>query len=490
MADHFRSHGEWLETQPSMRAVADRLGVTMHKARALRYVLTRNGVDWRAMIAEAGSPEASAEPVAPDPEISGVRVRKAEAYRYDADADEYETFVPSLKAWVHTSGEAHREILRRYSNWDGAPESVLEICRATGMGRSTVTQYLRAHGITHSAAPVSVEQVLSDDIDELAQDVAAQRFAALDARVQRRAQADLERDAERWRRFHASVLDHLEGRIEPVRLPRPSASVHGSDVWIGACDWHVGKRPHGREGSLDEQEETLAATCAAAIDTARGLRPVSRWSVYLGGDLLHADTYGLQTTRGTLQGAQAVGDLYAHVDVAIRVVCGLVDEAARSAPVRVVWVPGNHDRVSSYAVAVALAQRYRHSEAVEVDARRGPHKYVRSGTVPVLLSHGDGIKRKDYASHLAAECSPDGELAGCDIRRGLALEGHYHHEKTSRDSVSGVDVLTLASPAEEDDWHVHRGYTLSRRAMTLVFVGPRGLEGTWRVEPTWSRRAA
>ena len=85
----------------------------------------------------ADSEESDSVNVEDGPEFEPVQIDHG-LIEYDEESDTYRTYVSKAKAWVKTSGEAHRAIIRWYSNWDGAPVSLNGISRRTGLPRNWV----------------------------------------------------------------------------------------------------------------------------------------------------------------------------------------------------------------------------------------------------------------------------------------------------------------------------------------------------------------
>ena len=390
-----------------------------------------------------------------------------DGFVYDGSRDTYVIQTPSQGRPLVWPGERVRQLWRAYT--DGATQA--EITRRFALSAALWQEVKQSLRLTHSRAPWTDEELEASDEDALVEDGLRAKERAVLSRVERAEWRRVKADAERWRHLRASVLEYLTGQWEIQGREIPTPPHHPGAPWLvfGATDLHVGKRTHGTPGDLDGQLRELAEWMGRGVERIRH-RPLAGIVLPVGSDLLHSDTYGQTTTRGTPQGAQAVGSIYQQIRGATELLCGLVDRLATIAPVRAVWIPGNHDEVLSYCVALALAERYATCPSVEVDVRETRRKVVLCGDVPLLLTHGDKIKARDLPGVVARCCPP-----GVDPRRAVIVKGHTHKADKDHDEISGVDVVTLTSPAHADDWHHASGYDLSQSRLTLATVGSEGL---------------
>ena len=390
-----------------------------------------------------------------------------EGYVYDGTRDTYVIQAPSQGRPLVWPGDRVRQLWRAYT--DGA--TVAEITRRFALSRALWGEIKTALRLTHTRAPWTDEEIEATDEDALVLDGLRAKERAVMARVERGEWRRIKEDAARWRTLRASVLDHLTGWTpEGITLPTPPPVEGGRWLLFGASDLHVGKRTHGDSGDLRGQVRDLAGWLGRGV-TRAARQQVKGIVVPIGSDLLHSDTLGQTTTRGTPQGAQAVGSIYQQVQAATDLMAGLVDELARIAPVRAVWVAGNHDEVLSYCVALALEQRYRSVAHVTVDTAERRRKVVACGEVPLLLLHGDKIRDRDLPGIVSREVP-----RSLDPRRTVIARGHVHHAALAHDEIAGYDVITLTTPAHADDWHHASGYDLSQRRLTLAWLGAHGLD--------------
>ena len=398
-------------------------------------------------------------------------------YLYDGDRDLYIIQLPSQRSPLPLPGERVRQIWRAYS---GDQATIAEVCRTFALDRQTFIEIKRALGLTKTRAPFTDEELDERVEDDLVEDVLRSKERSVMARAERKIWAGIKRKATDRTWIGAVVKDALGSGWTLPELPSPRRGAPDRvAAVVGLADLHVGKRPHGAEGSLETTREELLEILARARDRLLKWRP-ERIFVILAGDLVHSDTLGQTTTKGTGQGSQSVGSTVQALRLALEIAATFIDALHEIAPVEVVSIPGNHDELLSQAIGLALVERYRKIPEVVVDASERRRKATRWRTVPLICFHGDKIKARQYGSIVALE-TPE----GADPRKAILLQGHWHKAGQQTDTVGGFQVVWLSSPAPEDDWHHGQGYDLSKsRKITLLRLTEAGLDAlTWAKLP-------
>ena len=150
------------------------------------------------------------------------------------------------------------------------------------------------------------------------------------------------------------------------------------------------------------------------------------------------------------------------------------------APVKFIWVPGNHDPQTSWWMLRELAAYYRNDERVTVDTSPKPRKVERYGVNLIWFVHGCDLAAKNekalpglFASE-AAELWEPGQYR--EIHRG-----HTHKKQelwfTGVETYGGVVVRTIPSLVGTDAWHFGKGFVeTSKTAQFFVWNHDYGLE--------------
>ena len=234
---------------------------------------------------------------------------------------------------------------------------------------------------------------------------------------------------------------------------------------ISLFDAHFGKLAWGPETGTDYDTDIAATVYQNAIDDlldrSRGMK-VGKILFPVGSDFFHVNNWQGTTANGT---EQDLDTRFARVfELGTLSVVRAINSCRVVAPVELVWVPGNHDRETSYYLVRVLAAHFRADRGVDVDLSPKHRKYVLHGTNLIGFTHGDQEKHRDLPSIMAAEVPDLWAKATC---REFHL-GHYHKAKqtvhTTTDEFGGVRVRVLPSLSGTDAWHYRQGYVGTKRA--------------------------
>lgn len=386
-------------------------------------------------------------------------------YLYLSHEDEYVFTLKSYSGFFRIPGEDLRALWRAYTT--GA--TIADVTREFAMDRNTFEELRRALGLTHTRMPVTDEDLAAGDEDELVYDV----LRGKERKIARRADAaywrEVEADAHKWRNIHRACRDMVASfDVLPAPVQTPSRGNKGQHLTvIGTTDFHVGKREHGQRGDNTYCLDLVQWSIKAIEETVEMWGAPSAFLIPIGSDLLHTDSKDQKTTAGTPMGTSSVGSTYDHLKDALSVMATVMDYALGIAPVEAVWIPGNHDEVLSYTIALALEQRYANNPAYRAHTSQDVRKYIKHHDVPIMVTHGHALKENKVVMTLAQEMP-----RGCDIRCGVVLMGHLHHHKDHTRDNGGVHVVTLSSPSPHDTWHHGEGYDLSKRKITTAKISP------------------
>lgn len=185
----------------------------------------------------------------------------------------------------------------------------------------------------------------------------------------------------------------------------------------------------------------------------------------IGGDLLNMDTFSGTTTSGTpVDNDKRAQDAYNDAFEAIYWSIDYLQNFCNS--LRVVYLPGNHDRLSSYHLAHAMSKCFKGAPNIFFDVEYSERKVVVYGANFFGFEHGDVTKKNTallYATEFAKEW-------GITTYR-TCFTGHFHSKKTiefvSDNEVHGFTVKHLPSLCSSDYWHYHNKFTGAKRQAVL-----------------------
>jgi len=262
----------------------------------------------------------------------------------------------------------------------------------------------------------------------------------------------------------------LEELLRTIKSPKrePIAAkklVNPHLLEISIVDHHFGKLAWHGETNNDYDLKIAERVYANAVDVllSRGKGfDVEQILFPVGSDFLHINGLAPLTANGTHQDVD--GRMPKIFDVALASVIRAIDRCAAVAPVHVLWVPGNHDRETSYYLLKVLEAWFRNDKRVTVDASTTSRKYYKYGTNLLGFTHGDEERKGSLPLIMASERPQD--WANTTFREWHL--GHLHKSKETKyvtaDSEGAVRERILPSLCGTDAWHYRKGYVQGNKA--------------------------
>ena len=247
--------------------------------------------------------------------------------------------------------------------------------------------------------------------------------------------------------------------------PLKTSPPHG-DADLLACyvlgDPHFGMRAWAPEAGEDFDLDIADRVTRGAVDRLVISAPSAATALLLNlGDMFHADNQKNQTQSGhqldvdgRYRKVQRVG-LMAMVHAVRR----LLEKHAR---VIVRINSGNHDDISSSALALMLDCYFHMEPRVEIEVSPAEFWFLEFGNVLIGSTHGDSAKGPDLPSIMATD-KPE---AWGRTRHRHWMVGHVHH--TDKKEYRGVVVEYFRTLAARDAWHAGQGYRAGRDMQLIV----------------------
>lgn len=238
----------------------------------------------------------------------------------------------------------------------------------------------------------------------------------------------------------------------------------GAELEVTITDVHVGGDNNQDVG------ERFRQTILQIANKASNAK-VSKITVAQIGDMLQYDSADKKTANGTPQNSPL--DFPPMFNAAADLLIFALETLSQVADVEMKNIPGNHDRLTGYALGKAIEFYMRRDRRVVVDADySNPWKYKMFFDNLVMWTHGD-MNKNNLKSLLHREARKEyGRSKHAEIHIG-----HWHHEKTIEGD--GVTLRYLASMSHPDGWHQRSGYTGQRENMTCFVWTPDGLDEVW-----------
>jgi len=256
-------------------------------------------------------------------------------------------------------------------------------------------------------------------------------------------------------------------------------------VEFSLYDCHLGKLCWSKQtGSDDYDLEIAASDYEDAVNTMLDrISPYDPEEILLpiGNDFLHFDGASKQTTKGTL--VDSTDDRYTKVFrqgfLTLRNTVSVCQEVA---PVRLIYVPGNHDRYLSWHLCELLRHHFAPNKHVVVENEE-TRKFMLWGKNLIGWDHGEKMSLDKLARMMPIEAAQHWSHS---VYRYMRV-GHFHTKKQIRhlstDTHQCIQVDVIPSLSATDAWHYENGYIGNQRAAEVaVWDREAGLISTLVVE--------
>ena len=277
----------------------------------------------------------------------------------------------------------------------------------------------------------------------------------------------------------------LEGLIERVKNHAPLYGVESfsyspiNDGYLmvpNLYDVHLGKRSqHGRSYSLEQAKGDFVKIAEAIVgQISVNSKQVNQIMFPVGNDLLHVDTIRDTTSYGTW--VEMSSDIRNAIDAACEATTKAIELFATVAPVEVIPVEGNHDRLQTYWIGKYLQAFFTNHPNVIVRDLKLERQYYQWGRVGIGLTH-DGRKPQELATLFPIEA----RYMWPEIEWTEWLTGHFHHQRGALyavDSVRGTVVRTISGLCDMDNYHSLHLFVGTHQAADVLYYhsdnGPAG----------------
>lgn len=279
---------------------------------------------------------------------------------------------------------------------------------------------------------------------------------------------------------YLNAVKALIANVDPIRMAPLKRPAYKSDpvmMMFGLFDAHFGKRTWAPESGDDQDlkisERVYENAVTDLFARVSHLTPeLIVWPV--GNDFVHVDNSKGETTLGTYVGADTRHPKI--ISTAFKSQARGIARAAEVAPVRVLYIPGNHDEETTLYLALYLEAVFAGNPRVQVDMAPRSRKYLTYGETILGFTHGDKIKPDKLPGLLLAENRD--VLVG--TKRSEWFTGHNHRRMKYEDEIQGTVIHSLGALSATDLWHFDRGFVGARRAAEVyVYEKTGGYCGHW-----------
>lgn len=262
-------------------------------------------------------------------------------------------------------------------------------------------------------------------------------------------------------------LDRTYTKVEPEKLPGWG---YGDKLLVlPISDLHFNMQAtvfnSGNEYNCDIAEKIFFHVIADVLERTK-CHDLSEIILTIGGDQMDADSVSNTTTKGTPQNCDmnyldACERLY---DMTVQA----VEILAERAPVTVIYVPGNHDKLTGYKLAKYVDAWFREDDRVVVDYSPLPRHYYVWGKTLFVFAHDGDVKR------LQKLIPDEAREWWSDVQYTEVLLQHLHSENVLSEDCN-MRIQRLPSPVARSVWTAEQGYRSNRQCKSFVYDKSLGL---------------
>lgn len=261
-----------------------------------------------------------------------------------------------------------------------------------------------------------------------------------------------------------------EKRFKPIVPPTDYKYIDDGEVLeVTYVDPHNGllawQNESGENYDLKIAQERFLK-CAWDIVNRCKHKKIKRIILCILGDVLHTANDNQTTEKGTLQ---SVDGRYVKItDTTEATIVNVIAILKSIAPVEVVWVSGNHSRISEYLVMRSVEKSF---SDVKFDIAPNPIKSIKIGNALIGLAHGD-MPKKNITQNVDREARMIGGIKYIEQHCG-----HFHSEITTW--VNGIIVRYLPCLCSSSAWEHQQGYLNFKAMISFVWSETNGIREYW-----------
>jgi len=247
-----------------------------------------------------------------------------------------------------------------------------------------------------------------------------------------------------------NIIENFNPEFKPLteehlnyKFDKPCSGV------LSIQDLHFGKE--GNKEVVDHFKKCIRDLILRSYMTHK----IEKIFYVVGGDLLNMDNFNGTTTKGTpVDNDMRAQDAYKEAFDALYWSINYISQFCKN--LEVVYIPGNHDRLSSFHLAHALSKCF-NSDKINFYCDYSERKVFQWGANMFAFEHGD-VNSKNTALVYATEFPA---IWG-NTQYRTCYTGHWHTKKTiqhvTEDEHHGFAIKHLPSLSKSDYWHYHNKF--------------------------------
>lgn len=224
-------------------------------------------------------------------------------------------------------------------------------------------------------------------------------------------------------------------------------------------DLHFGKPGNEDIGTI------LTDAVKYLVGKAHASYVLDKLIIVLGPDTLNMDTFNGTTTKGTpVENSESATTCYLKAFDAFVEAITIAKQFCQN--LEVIFIPGNHDRLSSFHLLHAVSQAFKDWEKITFNIDYAERKVVTYGDNMLCFEHGDVTAKNNplvYAVEFPTEW-------GNSTHR-ILYTGHYHGRKTkefvTENEEHGFVTRIIPALTGSDYYHYHNKYVGNKRSALI-----------------------
>jgi hypothetical protein len=263
--------------------------------------------------------------------------------------------------------------------------------------------------------------------------------------------------------FLKETLKNFKPQYTPVADVHVNKKFESEVVGVlSVQDLHFGKE--GNKDIVDHFKDAIGNLLIRAYHSHN----LDKIIYVFGGDLLNMDTFMGQTTKGTpVDNDMRAQEAYDKAFDALYWSINYIKQFCKK--LEVVYLPGNHDRLSSYHIAHALSKCFQNPD-ISFDVEYAERKVKTYGLNFFGFEHGDVTKKWTplvYATEFPIDWG--------STQYRTCYTGHFHSKKVTEyvtdNEIHGFAIKHLPSLSKSDYWHYHNKFIGSKRQAVMEIHG-------------------
>jgi len=259
-------------------------------------------------------------------------------------------------------------------------------------------------------------------------------------------------------RYFEELLKNWKPKV--YKIPKINLQSNKQKVCgiISLQDIHFGKK--GNETIDKDFEDTIIDL----ITKGSASHYIEKLYFVIGGDLINMDTFEGTTTKGTLlDNSMTATKSYIQAFDAMHWAINILKSYCKN--LVIVYIPGNHDRLSSFHLVHALSKSIDCNQ-IEWDVNYAERKVHIWGDNFNAFEHGDVVSKNTPMIYATEFPNKWGKT-----KNRTLFTGHFHQNKKieyiTTAETAGFIHKTLPSLSRTDYYHYHKKYTGNRRSGKL-----------------------